>query len=1414
MKVILTSNITFTNVFTSYQCYIQRTKCHVVVSLASGSNCPETVQSNSKLETQIIIFSAFSALKYKPKLTDTTNCLIHKATSYFNLAKILILQSGDIESNPGPKDHAFIPLNDPLDLTIFTYNTQGLLDYKKHKRFNAFLHSLPCRDNCIIFLQETHFKADNRLKFLWKNGSHQAFATDASSGTAILYNESFFDKINDKGQDLVNGRWCYIEACKGDDIYLFINIHAPCCKTAAKQFYRDMEILVENKRILNPTLNIIIGGDFNIVFDQAIDSINRAQTNEEKSVLKIVNNIISKFSLTDSYRLKNNWGGYTWGRNNPTYIRSRLDHIFIPSHTARHVTTTNVTKYPNESDHSLLYTAIFSDKIQYGPGIIRCNASLTDSLDTKNEIRQEIIDLINSIDSQIDLFTKWDLIKQGIRNIYLKHGKVMAKANKTALHYANEELIMLNNKLDKLLNKLDTNVTRHNDPSNLFRQIDSLREAIDISEDLIKDVKDIESKKMIFRSRTKWAEEGEKSSKYFLNIIKANQKKTIISNIKVSNKTFHKQEDIKAKIKDFYKNLYDKSKITQLNHNFFTNLPQLTQTDQDILAKDLNINELHEALMSCKESAPGPDGIPYKVYKDYWDILGQYIIDIWIHAEKTKKLALSQRYSIITLIDKKDKDKTKIENLRPISLTNCDIKICTKALALRTSKILEKILVNTQCGYVPGRQIADNSRYLEEIIQICEQEKIEGYIVTLDAKKAFDSVDHGYMEACLKAYGFPSTYIDWIKTLYNDLTASVMVNGFTTDTFNILRSVKQGDALSCALFVICIDPLLRAIEKSTDVKMIQIATFDNYGAVKTLAYADDITVICRDLDSIQNVLDIYNTFSKISGIELNIPKTEIMKLGCERDNRETNIQVTYEHERYEIKSKTQIKICGLSFSTNADVSYQYNINGKIDKFESVINLWKTRNLSIAGKIIIIKTLGLSQITASLQQTMIKNDELKRIDQAITRFIWNKSNTSRPSGLIANSLLKADYLVGGLKSPDIYSINDSIKLKNLVRTLQLEHPVSTLYRKILLANNIDMLYKPFRNTLEKNMTLKQAKTYILQAHHVHRRMSSHTEKDLILLNNLDPDMKMHKNYHITIHNHLLETSSYLATNQKNSILRLKRKNVKTFADLNILKSNTNDPNYNQIALDIHQIFHTYPKWWPELCNKARRSYQNQNHNDINVGLNKWVDSTKVKASQIRLRLMESNVHQNAFDRIKTNNGIELANANNPFITLRKVTNITQLRILQYKTLMTIYPTRALLFKWGAVEDDKCIYCQQKETVTHVLMDCQIASDTYINLMDILETIPNKQHDRQINLSRESITTLYQLPSDIATLLILIKSKLLLQRENKLALSQDAILAIANSQYQIEKKIAYNQGKTSKHKLKWATLAPILHQTSDQ
>ena len=66
-------------------------------------------------------------------------------------------------------------------------------------------------------------------------------------------------------------------------------------------------------------------------------------------------------------------------------------------------------------------------------------------------------------------------------------------------------------------------------------------------------------------------------------------------------------------------------------------------------------------------------------------------------------------------------------------------------------------------------------------------------------------MDHGYIERTLEKYGFGVNFIEYFKTLYSEIIARILINGHLSEVVKILRGVKQGYALSCNIFIICID---------------------------------------------------------------------------------------------------------------------------------------------------------------------------------------------------------------------------------------------------------------------------------------------------------------------------------------------------------------------------------------------------------------------------------------------------------------------------------------------------------------------------------------------------------------------------------------------------------------------------------
>ena len=118
----------------------------------------------------------------------------------------------------------------------------------------------------------------------------------------------------------------------------------------------------------------------------------------------------------------------------------------------------------------------------------------------------------------------------------------------------------------------------------------------------------------------------------------------------------------------------------------------------------MSIEEITEVLSSCKDNkVPGIDGLPTEFYKKFWHLLGHGLVETFNAAFDSGHMSTSQKQALITLIDKKDQDRTLLSNWRPISLLNAGVKLLSKALAYRSKKVLPFISHNNQSGYVEGR---------------------------------------------------------------------------------------------------------------------------------------------------------------------------------------------------------------------------------------------------------------------------------------------------------------------------------------------------------------------------------------------------------------------------------------------------------------------------------------------------------------------------------------------------------------------------------------------------------------------------------------------------------------------------------------------------------------------------------------
>ena len=123
-------------------------------------------------------------------------------------------------------------------------------------------------------------------------------------------------------------------------------------------------------------------------------------------------------------------------------------------------------------------------------------------------------------------------------------------------------------------------------------------------------------------------------------------------------------------------------------------------------------------------------------------------------AYEVGKLSISQRRGVITLIPKVDSDLLDLQNWRPITLLNTDYKIASKALARRIETILPKLVHLDQTGFMKERYIGENLRLISDVLEHTKNEDLTGVLVSLDFRKAFDTLEWPFIKSVLNLFNF------------------------------------------------------------------------------------------------------------------------------------------------------------------------------------------------------------------------------------------------------------------------------------------------------------------------------------------------------------------------------------------------------------------------------------------------------------------------------------------------------------------------------------------------------------------------------------------------------------------------------------------------------------------------------------
>ena len=639
-------------------------------------------------------------------------------------------------------------------------------------------------------------------------------------------------------------------------------------------------------------------------------------------------------------------------------------------------------------------------------------------------------------------------------------------------------------------------------------------------------------------------------------------------------------------------------------------------------------------------------------------------------------LTHSHNESYLRLLPKEGKDPNYLKNWRPITLSNCDLKLITKTFSIRMAKNLNCTIGHQQTAYLKSRQITDNLNIMQYVIEKSIESNKGSMIMSLDAEKAFDSIEHWYIKKVLNKLGLGG-FNGIFDLLYSNQRVNILLNKQIAGSYNIKNGVKQGDALSCILFIMGIEPLIKNIENDATIPHLSLG---DIRVPKILSYADDVACLIHPTQSnLDAIFMHYEKMTNVSGLKLNAEKTEIIEL-----LGNGTYDVSYLGSRSQVSTSHVIKINGLQLSFDTTISTKLNMDKLFNSLESQLKQWSKRYLSILGKIQIVKTFGLSQILYIASTIVIPQQMEKKITELIYRFIWNNDiNSKKAPDRIKRSILTNKVKDLGFGMIDYREVIRSIRLKMLLRlSTNKSHPMHDIIMRnintsVINVENINKITVCIDHTIRE---VKKDWKYLL---------TKPPETQIPLLKNI-------------ILNEYV--GNLLIPRFRSSRLgRLYRHDR-----LNDISGLT--PNHPLIKKLDKKVGNFLTNTWdiPITLNNINSFTYLPTKNKILLA---------AQATSQAIRLHNSN-ESKVIPKLTRGTSVDgLAKLGN---RIARITNCKLQTILLRALHGDIY-SRSRMLKFGMVESDCCDRCGQTETIEHMLLECTQVKELWC-LLSKLTSIP--------------------------------------------------------------------------------------------
>lgn len=436
-----------------------------------------------------------------------------------------------------------------------------------------------------------------------------------------------------------------------------------------------------------------------------------------------------------------------------------------------------------------------------------------------------------------------------------------------------------------------------------------------------------------------------------------------------------------------------------------------------MLQKPFTEEEVKKAVMdSYSDGAPGPDGISFMFYQNFWDLIKEDLMALFDDFYLGKLDIYRLNFAILSLIPK-EKDATSMKKFRPVSLLNCSFKIFTKVLTNRLSKILEHLIASNQTAFIKGRYILESVVTAHEVLHSVHSGGESGLIIKLDYEKAFDRVNLDFLAELLKLRGFGSRWLGWIDQITHKGSVAVKLNDSISDFFLTGKGFRQGDPLSPLLFNLVVDSLTRMLSRAASANLISgLCPSLCPGGVICLQYADDTILFSEaNIEKARNLKQVLTCFEQVSGMRINYHKSELVPVGLSEEEA-----LNFSEVFHCPIGSFPIKYLGIPL--HYDKLRREDIQPLIDKILKRIAGWRGKLLSYKGRLVLIQACLASIPIYLLSFFIFPKWALDMINTQMAHCLWNDFEGHRKLHLANWGMICMKREFGGLGIPNLKEVN--------------------------------------------------------------------------------------------------------------------------------------------------------------------------------------------------------------------------------------------------------------------------------------------------------------------------------------------------------------------------------------------------------